>query len=116
MKKKSFKNMKTTSFLAEGTDLDGKLTIKGGIRIDGKLKGEIQSESVVYLGDTARIRADIEAAAVISSGRVVGDIKSALHVELRNPGALKGTIHTRELVLEKGVSFDGFCKIIEQDQ
>ncbi len=113
---KDFKTIKTTSFLSEGTELNGKLTIKGGIRIDGKVKGEIQSGSVVMLGDSARIRADIHAEAVISSGQVEGNIFSAQHVQISNPGSIKGSIQTRELVLEKGVYFDGSCKITEPEQ
>ena len=108
-----FRSMKTTSFVAEGTELTGTLTIKGGIRIDGRLKGNIQSESVVYLGDTAKVDANITAAAVISSGKIKGDISSAQHVSISNPGSIKGIIETRELMLEKGVFFDGACKIID---
>jgi len=112
---KNTKNAKTTSFLASGTVLDGQLTVKGGIRIDGKLKGSLECSSVVYVGDTAKIEANIQAEAVISSGNLEGDLYSAQHVHLSNPGSLKGTIETRELILEKGVFFDGTCKIIESD-
>ena len=56
---KTFRDVKTTSFLAEGTELDGVLTVEGGIRIDGRVKGKINSESVVYVGDQAEIEADI---------------------------------------------------------
>ena len=58
---KEFKSVKTTSFIAEGTELVGKLTIKGGIRIDGRVKGDIFSESVVFLGDSAKVDANIQA-------------------------------------------------------
>ena len=110
---KDFKTTKTTSFLGKGTDLDGSLTVRGGIRIDGKLKGEIHSNSVVLLGESARIKGNIDAEAVISSGQIEGNITSAKHVQISHPGKIKGSIETRELVLEKGVYFDGSCKIIE---
>ena len=57
----SLHHHKTTSFLAEGTELEGLLEVKGGIRIDGKVKGEIKSESVIYLGDKAVVEANITA-------------------------------------------------------
>lgn len=110
---KDFRNAKTTSFLAKGTKLVGSLTIKGGIRIDGHLSGEIQSESTVIVGDSAQLNANIHAPVVISSGKIVGDISSSQQVQITNPGSVKGSIETRELVLEKGVFFDGSCKIIE---
>lgn len=113
---KDFRHAKTTSFLGEGTELEGRLEVKGGLRIDGKLKGSIHSGSVVTLGDTADVQADIHARAVISSGHVEGDIVSAEHVQLSLPGSVKGSIQTRELVLEKGVFFDGSCTITEPER
>ena len=110
---KDFRSTKTTSFVAEGTELVGTLTVKGGTRIDGRVKGDIHSESVVYLGETAKVDANIDAEAVISSGKIKGDISSAKHVSISNPGSINGSIETQELVLEKGVFFDGSCKIIE---
>ena len=108
-------HVKTTSFIAEGTELEGELQVEGGLRIDGRLQGAIRSGSVVTLGDNAHVQARIEARAVISSGRIEGDIVSAEQVQLSLPGWVKGAIRTRELVLEKGVFFDGSCKIVEPE-
>jgi cytoskeletal protein CcmA (bactofilin family) len=113
---KDYRSAKTTSFLGEGTELEGRLEVRGGLRIDGKLKGSVLSGSVVTLGDTAEVHADIHARAVISSGHIEGDIVSAEHVQLSLPGSVKGSIQTRELVLEKGVFFDGSCKITEPER
>ena len=113
---KNLRNIKTTSFLGENTELIGNLTVDGGLRIDGKLKGTINSGSMVTLGDKAHVQADIRARAIISSGHIEGNILSAEHVQLTLPGSVKGAIQTRELILEKGVFFDGSCKIIEPER
>lgn len=110
---KNYHHYKTTSFLGEGTELEGHLEVSGGIRIDGKIKGDLRSGSVVFLGKTAEVKGNIYAEAVISSGRIVGDISKAQQVHITLPGSIKGQIETCELVLEKGVSFDGSCRIIE---
>lgn len=113
---RDFRNVKTTSFLGESTELEGHLMVKGGLRIDGRLKGRLTSESAVILGDSAHVAADITAQALISSGRVEGDINAAEHVHCSLPGSVKGSIRTRELILDKGVFFDGSCRIIEPEQ
>ena len=113
--KKEHKNHKTTSFLGENTRLEGTLTIKGGLRVDGQIKGSVISESMITVGENALIEADLEARTIISSGRIEGKISSADYVEISLPGSIKGSIETRELILEKGVYFDGTCKIIEPD-
>jgi len=109
----SFRDHKTTSFLAEGTELEGVLHVKGGIRIDGKITGEIQSESVIYAGDQAEIEANITAEGVITSGKITGDITTGQQVMVSLPGSIRGAIVTRELILEKGVYFDGTCTIVD---
>jgi cytoskeletal protein CcmA (bactofilin family) len=113
---KDFRHAKITSFLGEGTELEGRLEVKGGLRIDGKLKGSVHSGSMVTLGDAAIVEGDIHARAVMSSGRIEGDIVSAEHVQLNLPGSVKGSIQTRELVLERGVYFDGSCTITEPER
>ena len=113
--KKDHKHSKTTSFLGENTRLEGTLTIKGGLRVDGQIKGKIRSESMITIGETALIQADLEARTIISNGHIEGEIRSADYVEISLPGSIKGSIETRELILEKGVFFDGTCKIIEPD-
>lgn len=113
---KNLRNIKTTSFLSENTELIGNLTVKGGLRIDGRLKGTIISGSMVTLGENALVQADIKARSVISSGHIEGNILSAEHVQLSLPGSVKGAIQTRELILEKGVFFDGSCKITEPER
>lgn len=108
---KNVRHFKTTSFLGENSYLEGELTLKGGIRIDGHLKGSIHSDAVIYVGSTAEIEADIAAAAVISSGKIAGNIDSIELVQIALPGSVKGDIETRELIMEKGVYFAGSCKI-----
>ena len=113
--KKEHRSVKTTSFLGESTYLEGTLTIKGGLRVDGQIRGQVHSESMITLGDNAVVEADITARTVISSGTIRGDIHLADYVQISLPGSIEGSIETRELILEKGVFFDGSCKIIESD-
>lgn len=113
---KDFRNTKITSFVGAGTFLEGRLEVRGGLRIDGKVKGSVLSGSVITLGDSAQVEGDLRARAIISSGHIEGDILSAEHVQLSLPGSVKGAIQTRELVLEKGVFFDGSCQIAEPEK
>ncbi len=108
---KDFKNAKTTSILGKSTEFEGVLTLKGGIRIDGKFSGDLTSDSVIFMGETADVKARIHAEAVISSGQVEGEIVSKKQVQINLPGSFKGSVETRELILEKGVFFDGPCKM-----
>jgi cytoskeletal protein CcmA (bactofilin family) len=110
---KDFKQAKTTSIIGEHTELDGDLVVEGGIRFDGKIRGDIHCKSVVYLGETAEVKGNIIAEAVISSGRIEGNVTARQHIQVTLPGSIKGDIQTSELILEKGVYFHGSCKMTE---
>ncbi|HUJ73373.1 MAG TPA: polymer-forming cytoskeletal protein [bacterium] len=97
--------------MGEQTELTGDLEVQGGIRIDGRIKGDIKCDSVVYLGETAWVQGNITAEALISSGKVEGNVHSRQHIQVTLPGSIKGDIETSELVLEKGVYFQGTCRM-----
>lgn len=107
------KPAKTTSIIGKNAQFDGELVLKGGVRIDGKFSGTLQCDSAIYLGETADVHATIRAESLISSGHVEGDLKTTRHVQFNLPGSFKGSVETRELVLEKGVFFHGPCKMTD---
>ena len=113
---KDFRTAKTTSFLGEQTEIEGDLEVEGGIRIDGHIVGDVHCKSVVYLGESGSIKGNVTAEALISSGKVEGNVVSRQHVQLSLPGSIKGDIETAELILEKGVFFDGQCRMVPLDK
>src|SRR6187401_324978 len=56
------------------TELEGRLRCKQTLRIDGCIKGEIECEKTVLVGECARVFASIEADDVTIAGLVEGDI------------------------------------------
>ena len=101
-----------TALLGPGTEFTGKLIFKGTVRIDGKFNGEIVSKDILIIGEGAEIRAQIEAGTVIvKGGVVVGDITATDIVEIHSPGKLTGNITAKSLYIDKGVVFEGECKM-----
>jgi cytoskeletal protein CcmA (bactofilin family) len=102
-----------TALLGPGTEFTGKLIFKGTVRIDGKFNGEIVSKDILIIGEGAEIRAQIEAGTVIvKGGVVVGDITATDIVEIHSPGKLTGNITAKSLYIDKGVVFEGECKMV----
>lgn len=95
--------------LGKGTEIEGKLSFKGSVRIEGQVEGEIFAEDSVILGETAQVRAQIKAATIIVQGKVTGDLTATSRVELRAPATLTGNIQTPSLVIHEGVLFEGRC-------
>jgi cytoskeletal protein CcmA (bactofilin family) len=97
--------------LGEGAEFDGKLTFKGTVRIDARLKGSITTNDVLVVGEHARIDAEISCGTVIVHGEVNGNIKAKTAVELHHPAKVRGNIETPSLVVEKGVILQGELKM-----
>jgi cytoskeletal protein CcmA (bactofilin family) len=98
------------TFLGKGTIFKGTLTFEGTVRIDGRLEGEIHTKGTVIIGEAAIIEGDVDAATVISGGKVTGNLVASKKVELLAPGSLIGAVKTPLLSLEEGVTFSGNCE------
>jgi cytoskeletal protein CcmA (bactofilin family) len=99
------------TLLGKGSEFEGKLTFEGTVRIDGKLSGEIFSDDVLVVGEGATVNAEIDVGVIIVEGNVTGNIKAKRAVELHAPAKVKGNIETPSLYIDKGVMFEGHCKM-----
>ncbi|HEY7957460.1 MAG: polymer-forming cytoskeletal protein [Polyangia bacterium] len=104
------------TLLGRGSEFEGKLTFEGTVRIDGKLSGEIFSDDVLVVGEGAQLSAEIDVGVIIVEGSVTGNIRAKRAVELHAPARVKGNIETPSLYIDKGVFFEGNCRMGEPGQ
>ncbi|HCF61999.1 MAG TPA: hypothetical protein DFS52_28900 [Myxococcales bacterium] len=97
--------------LGRGTEFEGKLTFEGEVRIAGKFTGEIFSKDRLQIDDSARIKAEISTGSLVVYGEITGNIRATQLVELKASARVKGNIETPSLVIERGVIFEGSCKM-----
>ena len=101
-----------TALLGRGTQFDGKPHFQGRVRIDGAFKGEISSDDTLIIGDGAEVHAEIDVATVIVRGGVVhGNVRAKTSIEIHAPGKLVGNIHSPSVFIERGVEFQGSCRM-----
>jgi cytoskeletal protein CcmA (bactofilin family) len=104
------------TILGREAKFSGKLTFEGAVRIDGKFEGEIFTEDLLLIGPGADVRAKLNVGSVVINGSVEGDVIAKASVEIKAPGRLKGNVMTPTLVIEKGVLFDGSCRMSPEDK
>jgi len=104
------------AFIGKGSQFVGKLTFEGTVRIDGRVDGEIFSKGTLVIGEGAEIKAKINVDTVIIQGKVSGNILANKLIEMRQPGRLYGNIRTPALQVEKGVIFEGNCRMENLDK
>ncbi|NMA68309.1 MAG: polymer-forming cytoskeletal protein [Desulfitobacterium sp.] len=112
-KKSLPENSGETTYLASDAEFEGKLTLKGSARIDGKVRGQIQLEGDLVIGPSAFVNASIRANSVSISGEVRGDIITQETLELRSSAKLTGNIYTQELKIDQGARFLGTSHLLE---
>jgi cytoskeletal protein CcmA (bactofilin family) len=89
------------------SELEGKLRCKQTLRIDGYLKGEVECERSVLIGEGARVFASIEADEVQIAGTVEGHIAARRKITLERTAIVKGDLTTRGIVIEEGAKLSG---------
>jgi len=111
--KKKRGEVKTSTVIGKETEFKGTLKNNESIRIDGKFKGEIQTEGEVIVGNGAEVQANIKAKSVSIAGKVVGDVDCEERVELFSSGSLRGKVKASNLTIDDGAFFNGECKMFQ---
>ena len=99
------------ALLGKGSEFEGKLTFEGQVRIDGKFTGQIFTKDTLVIGDGAKVAAEISAGTVVVNGAVEGNIRASQMIEIHQPGRIKGNLETPSLAMDRGVIFEGSCKM-----
>ncbi|MFZ5471492.1 MAG: bactofilin family protein [Myxococcota bacterium] len=99
------------TLLGKGSEFEGKLTFEGEVRIDGKFTGQISTKDTLIIGEGAKVSAEIHAGTIIVHGSVEGNLHATQTIELNTPGRVKGSIETPSLKMDRGVVFEGTCKM-----
>ena len=102
--------------LGPESSFEGKLVFEGTVRIDGRFKGEITTKDILVIGQGARVEANITVGQIVINGEIIGDVHAKQSVELNKPARLRGNIYTPQLMIEKGVIFEGSCKMEDLDK
>ncbi len=89
------------------TEFDGKLRCKQTLRIDGKINGEVECDTCVIVGETARVHASISADEVQVAGLVKGDIAARRKITLARTAVVTGDLTTPGIVIEEGAKLKG---------
>jgi len=97
--------------MASDVEIKGNLKFSGEMSFDGKLDGEIQTDGVLNLGDSAIINGHINAQTVVVRGKVNGNINAKEKIEIKTKAELFGDIKAAKLVVEEGVTFVGKTEV-----
>jgi cytoskeletal protein CcmA (bactofilin family) len=93
--------------LGADVEIKGHLKFTGELTFEGKLEGEIHTDGILNLGDSAVINGNIDAQSVVVRGKVNGNINAKEKIDIKAKTELFGDIRAAKLVIEEGVTFVG---------
>ncbi len=99
------------NIIGTGTEIRGDIVAKGDIRIDGKVFGNIATESKLIIGQNGYVEGEIKAKVGDISGKIKGKMFVSDLVILRETSDFNGDLTTDKLVIEEGAVFNGTCSM-----
>lgn len=96
-----------STWIGQETLVEGKITTREDICIQGRLKGSVESTAAVLIPEGGQVEADILARSVTIHGRVTGDVEATEKAEIGPSGVLTGGILAATVVVHAGATFEG---------
>lgn len=103
-------------FLGEGTLLEGDLNVRGALRVDGEIRGKIESSSSLIVGPHGVIESqELRVATLCVAGVVRGTLHVRERLEIQPGGRVIGhvVLETKGLVIAPGGQFEGTVEMPE---
>ena len=99
-------NKKLESIIGKNSDISGELNVSGTLRIDGMVRGKLNAECVI-VSESAMVKGDIKARAIIVGGKVEGNLIGEEMIEIKPKGTVLGEIFTNKFFVIEGGTFNG---------
>ena len=97
------------TIIGRGAVSEGNFQIAAGVRVDGILKGELESSGTLIVGKSGVIEANVKVRDALISGRIVGNLVAEEKVHLQSQATFIGKIQTGVLIVEDGAVFKADC-------
>ncbi len=97
---------KLETVIGADSTVKGELAIKGTVRIDGAVEGDIRADWVI-VGVTGSIRGNVLTRSMVVGGKVDGNIEASEIVEMKDRAQVFGEICTAKLAMSEGALFEG---------
>ena len=120
MMKKKRKFVAITTLIDKDIVISGDTIYTGGIRIDGKIKGNLKVHgdegSLLIMGYGSTITGDVEVEKAIINGEINGNVKCKDYLELNTNAIVNGSIEYDIIEVQEGAKITGDLKFIKNNK
>lgn len=111
LKKRSADNInaKINSIIGADVIMEGNITAKESLRVEGTIVGDVSSEGVMVISASGKVTGNVKASDIVIAGTIEGDIVSEGRIEVETSGRIIGNIKAQSLIVDKNAVFQGQC-------
>lgn len=99
------------SLIGLSTTIEGNLYFKGGLRIDGMVKGNVIAEGgetcMLVISEHARIEGEVRVPYLVINGEILGPVFSSELLELQPKARISGDVAYKALEMHGGAVVSG---------
>lgn len=97
--------------IGAGTTIEGNITFAGGLRVDGRVRGDVVAADgkpgTLVLSEHAQIEGEIRVSHVVINGTVIGPVHAGEYVELQAKANVTGDVYYKTLEIQLGAVVQG---------
>lgn len=99
------------SLIGISTKIEGNVHFKGGLRIDGHVKGNViadaDEDSMLVISEHAKVEGEVRVAHLVVNGEIVGTVNSSELLELQPRARITGDVYYKALEMHGGALVSG---------
>ena len=91
--------------------IDGPVTSKHPIKVDGIVNGSVSTKSNLFVGPNSVIHGDIKGKNITICGKVNGNVSAKGRIIITSKAEITGNMTMEQLVVDEGAYFSGNCSM-----
>lgn len=112
--KPSFKEVET--IIGPSVKVKGNFNAQGNIVVEGIIEGGLKTQGSIFVGNKAKILAEVDAKEGKIGGEVTGNIKIKGYLEISSSAKILGDIECANLSVESGAIINGKITMLQAEK
>lgn len=112
-RQEKFKDAET--IIGASIKVKGNFQGQGNIIVEGQLEGSLKTGSDIFIGDQAKVVANMESKGAVVNGEVRGNIKARGYLAIGGTAKIYGDIQYGEISIDKGAVINGQLIVLSEE-
>jgi len=113
-KLEKFKDAET--IIGASVKVKGNFHGQGNIVIEGALEGSLKTNANIFIGEKAKVIANVESQDLVVNGEIRGNVKAKNYLSLGRTAKITGDISYSEMSMEKGAIINGQLLLLPDNE